>query len=195
MSNLQEDPWKYYGLVFFLPIGERQFQHFRRMYDPYYTILQEHMTFIFPVPQIIGRQRLEKHIGAVLSHYIPFEITTGDYHLTKDHWLMLTLKEGGKRVVEIHDALYSGILKPFLRADLPYLPRIGLGYFGEKPYDPLDSLGKTTLDKYKYSEAISDPGMKQLKFHFTIHHLTLVGISDNFSRIKNLKDIHLGREI
>lgn len=41
-------------------------------------------------------------------------------------------------MVELHDRFYSGPLKEFLRADLPFEPHIGIGFFGKGPYNPLE---------------------------------------------------------
>ncbi|MGW8315398.1 MAG: hypothetical protein ACWGNV_07345, partial [Bacteroidales bacterium] len=62
----------YFGLVHYPKIEHLGFQTFRATYDPYCQLLPEHVTFIHPVPEHIGRNRLEKHIEKVLSSWDPF---------------------------------------------------------------------------------------------------------------------------
>ena len=110
----------YFGLVHYPHITHEGFQSFRHKYDPYSELLPEHVTLIHPVPEIVGKRNIENHIKKVLNTWKPFNVHFCTIEKTWDHWMYLGAKEGRELVVELHNKLYEGILKSFLRNDLPF---------------------------------------------------------------------------
>jgi hypothetical protein len=143
----------YFALVYYPGIDNQAFHTFRRKYEPYSELLREHVTFVFPTTKTVGRQRLEDHIISVLITWEPFKLHFCNLEKTWDHWLYLGAKEGHDLVVKLHDQLYGGILSPYLRADLPFYPHIGLGLFSKESYDSNNPTAKLTLDVSKYKRA------------------------------------------
>ncbi len=84
----------YLALVYFPNYEHEGFHAFRFTYEPYAALLREHLTFVFPVPESIGREALEKHISEVLSLWNPFEVHFSQLEKTVDHWLFWTLDAG-----------------------------------------------------------------------------------------------------
>jgi len=178
----------YFGLVHYPQIKHKDFQSFRHEYDPYSELLPEHITFIYPVPETVGREKLDKHIEKVLSLWKPFNVHFSILEKTWDHWLYLGAKEGHNQVVELHDKFYEGILSPYLRDDLPYYPHIGLGLFSKEAYDFNDPTAELTLDKEKYEKARKKFEDMGFDLWCTIDRLTLVKINSDFTECEELRD-------
>jgi 2'-5' RNA ligase len=109
------------------PIGS-----FRRAYDPTVDLVGPHLTLVFPVPASIGRDAFREHIRDVVSRTPPFDIRLKGLEKSWDHWLFLLVAEGRDDVVALHDSLYTGILRPYLWTERPYVPHVGLGLFVEE---------------------------------------------------------------
>jgi hypothetical protein len=134
----------YYGLVYnpkFDNRTEESIKAFRRKYDSFVDYWEPHIPFIFPIPcSEIDETELTGHIKSVLRKWKPFPIDIGGFTKSWDHWLLLLLKEGNEKVIALHDELYTGVLSPFLRKDIEYIPHIGLALFARRNagYNALD---------------------------------------------------------
>jgi 2'-5' RNA ligase len=166
----------YYALVFyprFDPDPARAIGAIRREYDPTSAFVEPHVTVLFPVPAGVGEGRLIDHIGRVLAAWRPFEIRLGGLHRSRDHWLFLTLSEGEDQVKKLYQALYTGILAEYRRADIEFVPHLGLGLF-VKTGSTCDwnNPQEADLDRKRYDEALrrakallNPPGMLVEKLH------------------------------
>ena len=181
----------YLALVYFPQIDHEGFHEFRNTYEPYAALLREHMTFMFPVPESIGREELEKHISEVLSHRDPFKVHFCLLEKTVDHWLFWTLEEGMKLAVGLHDELYSGILSPHLKTDLPFIPHIGLGLFSTENYDFNDPYAELTLDQGRYERARKEFEALNMDLWCTIDHLALLRINEEYTECTELRRFSL----
>jgi len=112
----------YYSLNYYPKIKHIDFHRFRNKYEPFSSLIVEHVTFVFPTPSEIGLENLKKHISEVLKKWQTFDIHINGIDITWDNWMYLTVKEGNSKVVKLHDDLYTGILEPYLRKDLPFTP-------------------------------------------------------------------------
>ena len=182
----------YYALVYYPGIEKEGFHLLREKYEPYYRLLPEHLAFIFPVPEDIGLKKLENHIIRILAKWKPYEVHFCDLQKSWDHWLFLVLKEGNDRVKKIHDELYTDILAPYLRTDLPYIPHVGLGLFSKEKYDFNNPTAQLTLDKAKYHKAKSEFENLRLDFWRTIDRLTLVEINSDFTKCRDVMEFRIG---
>lgn len=180
-----------FALVFYPQIQHEGFHSFRHKYEPYSQLLPEHMPFIYPVPETIGRKNLERHIKMVLSTWKPFDVHFCTLNKTWDHWLYLGVREGHGAVVELHDKLYEGILSPYLRKDLPFNPHIGLGLFSKEAYDFDNPTADLTLDKEKYNKAFKE--FEELGFDLwcTVDRLTMVKINSELTECVDLNNFAL----
>ena len=176
----------YYALVYYPHIKHKGFQSFRHKYEPYSELLPEHVPFIYPVPDIIGREKLEKHIKKVLSSWKPFDVHFCTLEKTWDHWLYLGVKEGYHSVVKLHDKLYEGILSPYLRKDLPFNPHIGLGLFSKEAYDFNNPTAQLSLDEKKYNRARKEFEEMNFDLWCTVNKLSLVKINSDFTECVDL---------
>jgi len=181
----------YFALVYYPGIEQPEFHVLRRKYEPYASLLPEHLALLFPVPESIGLKNIENHIKTVLSKWKTFEVHFNGLEKSWDHWLLLVLMEGKQEVVKLHGELYSGILSPHLRKDLPYIPHIGLGLFSKETYDFDNPNAQLNLDEQKYSKAKIEFENLKLDFWRKIDHLTLVKINQDFTDCTDLMSFKL----
>lgn len=178
----------YLALVYYPRIENQGFQAFRDKYEPYSQLLPEHVPLVHPVPEDIGRDNVERHIKQVLSRWKPFRIHFCKLDKTWDHWLYLGAEEGHGEVMELHDHLYTGILSPYLREDLPFYPHIGVGLFSKETYDFDDPTAELTLDEEKYNKARKEFEKLGMDFWRTIDRLTLLKINDDYTECIDLME-------
>ena len=148
---------------------------FRMKYDPFVDFWKPHIPFIFPVPcNAVEEEKFMKHVETVLKNWEPFHIRIGGFAKSWDHWLFLLLKEGNKEAIALHDELYTGILSPYLRRDIEYIPHIGIGLFVRKDagYNVLDP--KTVyFDAKLYSQALKEAESLKIDSLDTVDRLVI----------------------
>lgn len=181
----------FYALVYYPQIDHQGFQAFRQKYEPYSDLLPEHLPFVFPVPESIGYENLVDHIGKVLEKWTSFDIHISGHTKTWDHWLMLVLQEGNEKTIQLHDDLYTGLLAPYIREDLPYLPHIGLGLFSKEDYDFNNPTAELQLDKTKYEKALTELRELNLDFWRRVDSLTLVKVNQEFTKCWDVREFKM----
>jgi hypothetical protein len=148
---------------------------FRRKYDPFVDSWKPHIPFIFPVPCTeVEEAKLTEHVETVLKNWKPFPIHIGGFVKSRDHWLLLLLKEGNREAVALHDELYTGILAPYLRRDIEYIPHIGIGLFVRKDagYNALDPK-IVDFDAKLYIQALKEAESLKIDSFDTVDRLVL----------------------
>jgi hypothetical protein len=168
----------YYTLVYYPNFDGKtgeDIEAFRRKYDPFVDSWKPHIPFIFPVPcNEVEEEKFTDHVETVLKNWKPFSIRIGGFVKSWDHWLFLLLKEGNGEAIALHDDLYTGILSPYLRRDIDYIPHIGIGLFVRKDagYNALDPK-IVDFDAKLYSQALKEAeSLKIDRFH-TVDRLML----------------------
>jgi 2'-5' RNA ligase len=105
----------------------------RARHHPRHAAIAAHFTLVFPVtdldsPTLIAEIQRETARGTpirfVLRCALPFPDATSD---ATD--VFLVPDEGFGALVRLHDRLYSGMLAPALRLDLPFVPHLTVGRF------------------------------------------------------------------
>jgi len=168
----------YYVLIYYPRFSRKTGEDigaFRRKYDPFADSWKPHMPFIFPVPcDGIEEEKLTEHVETVLKRWKPFPIHIGGFAKSWDHWLFLLLREGKEKAIALHDELYTGILAPFLRRDIEYIPHIGIGLFVRKNagYTALDPK-IVDFDAKLYSQALKEAESLKIDSFDTVDRLVL----------------------
>ena len=181
----------YYALLYYPEIKNERFHLLRKKYEPYWELVPEHITFIFPVPESIGLENLESHITTILGSWEPFEIHIRGLDLTWDNFLYYTIKEGNSQIFKLHDEFYTGILSPHLRKDLPFVPHIGVGLFSKEEYDFNNPTAKLNLDEEKYKIGLAEFEDINLDLWRTVDVLTLVKVNTEFTQCDDVKQFKL----
>jgi 2'-5' RNA ligase len=157
-----------YALVHYPPVDTQHIDLLRRKYDPQADLIAPHITLMFPVPSLIGESSLVSHIENVLSGCRQFPIHIAGLEQSADHYLFLVLQEGRAEIIHLHDRLYTGMLAPYLRTDLPYVPHVTLGSFD---------------DAELCSQALREAERDSLRYQCVVDRLHLVKIDEDRSRI------------
>ena len=103
----------------------------RDRYDPVYKdVVRPHFTIVFQVHDI-PEVAFSQHIQRVAARHEPFEFVCRYAMLHNDHnsddwYVFLVPDEGFSRIARLHDELYTDLLAPQLRFDLPYVPHISV---------------------------------------------------------------------
>lgn len=204
----------YYTLLYYPKLDkktEEDIGSFRRKYNPFAGSLRPHIPFVFPVPcGDVEEIKLTEHIETVLKNWKPFPIHIEGFTKSYDHWLLLLLKEGNEKAIALHDELYTGMLSPYLRKDIEYIPHIGIGLFARKGagYNVLDPK-KVDFDAKLYSQALKEAKSLNISSFDTVDRLFLdkitvrVGKSlqanaqsrDNLAKTVSSKEIKLSRAL
>lgn len=104
---------------------------YRKKNDTYYDFVKEHFTLVFPiencnVPMLIDE--IEKHSANINPFPFTIKCATRNNDLTSDYWhVLLVPDQGFSDIVKLHDKMYSGMLAPYERLDLDFIPHIGVG--------------------------------------------------------------------
>jgi 2'-5' RNA ligase len=171
------------------PIGS-----FRRSHYPTAHLLEPHLTLVFPVPATIGGDAFRAHVREVVSRTRAFDIRLRGLDKSWDHWLFLAVEEGREEVIALHDALYTGILLPFLWAEQPYVPHVGLGHFAEEQdtRDPL-TLRPRAFDRARFDDARQEAEALRLDYTGRFDSVHIFGLDEELTHISQLEEVPLRR--
>jgi 2'-5' RNA ligase len=168
----------YYAVAYSVDLDSESLDRIRKKYDPTEPLIEPHIAVIFPVPESVEEENLVQHVEGVLKSWSPLRIRIRGFRKSFDHWLFLTLEEGYDEVVRLYRELNTGILEPYRRDDIEFIPHIGLGQFVTEKGD---------FDQQKYEEALREAEEESFDFRRTMDRLHLVKIP------AVIIDWHLGR--
>lgn len=118
-----------YAIVIYPDLNDDfKIQSLRKKYDSQFNLIKPHITLVFPFPDV-DRNKLKKHAIGVIEKLKTFEISLDGIEKSKDNYSFLLVKDGKDKIKEMHDALYSGIIKKYYKKRLKYVPHITLGIF------------------------------------------------------------------
>lgn len=110
---------------------QRFIDGFRDRHDQAYReVVRPHFTMVFQVRDL-AESMFAEHVARVAERSAPFrfvcryamvhnDISSDDYHV------FLVPDEGFSELSLLHDFLYTGVLAPELRLEVPYVPHIGI---------------------------------------------------------------------
>lgn len=105
----------------------------REKYDSLSNCIEPHITIVFPFESDISTKELKSHFNEYLKGIKKFRVKlkdiTGDF---RDGYLFLNVKSGNDQIIELHDKLYSGILKEFLYRKITYSPHLTVGRIADQ---------------------------------------------------------------
>ncbi len=116
-------------------ISEKDFewiQKIRKEHDElYYKVAAPHFTIVFPVFNM-EPDLFIKNIKNMAENIKAFDFTMRCAVIVKDSFneyshVFLVPDEGYSHIVKLHDRLYTGLLLPELRLDIPFIPHVGAG--------------------------------------------------------------------
>jgi len=99
----------------------------RAKHDPQATRIGVHFTLVFPIDASPAAVAAEVAAVAAAARPIPFTIrrarAVADVVGAGCH-VFLVPREGRVEIATLHDRLYQGALRPYLRADIPFTPHM-----------------------------------------------------------------------
>ena len=153
-------------------------QNFRRVSDELFKIVEPHFTIVFPVFDI-PKDEIIGEIKENAVHFSKIDFTISSATLHKDEIrnqfnAYLVPDEGYDHIVNLHDKLYSGILKGNLRLDLVYIPHITIG---------------NSLDLLTCKNMVDEWNAKEISIRGTISSLTIINYENDV--VTRLEEIEL----
>ena len=144
--------------------------------------LRPHLTLVFPVPATIGSDAFREHVREVVSGTPAFDIRLRGLDKSWDHWLFLSVAKGSDEVIALHDALYAGILTPYLWTEQPYIPHVGLGHFAEEDdtRDPL-TLRPRAFDQARFDQAWQEAEALRLDYTGRFDSVEIFGLDEDLT--------------
>lgn len=121
------------GIVAYPSLDEEDRQwieSFRAKHDPQASRLGVHFTLVFPVEAMPSELEPELVVAAESTQPISFAIRSTRVVrdvVENDSHILLVPDEGGAQISTLHDRLYSGVLRPYLRSDIPFVPHMTVG--------------------------------------------------------------------
>jgi 2'-5' RNA ligase len=106
-------------------------------------VLAPHFTFVFP-HVTSDETALVAHVETCVRDPIAFVVRCVLAMPEREGRasLFLVPDEGFAAIVRLHDDLYTGILAPELRGDLPFVPHITIGMIDQGQRDVVDRLNR-----------------------------------------------------
>lgn len=111
-------------------------QDVRARLDPALKLVPPHFTLVFP-GHPLGVDELVSHVREQAGSHDRFRTGLTEVEIL-DHGrggaivISLIPERGFAEILELHDRLYTGILKSSLREDLPYKPHVTIGRFDNR---------------------------------------------------------------
>jgi 2'-5' RNA ligase len=104
----------------------------RRHIELHHSVVAPHFTLVFPLHSLDERQ-VAKHVRETLSRSAPIPFVLRCCLVVKNdsddnYFVLLVPDEGFSNIVKLHNSLYTGILAPHLRLDIPFIPHITIGF-------------------------------------------------------------------
>ncbi len=116
------------GIVWFPPFPpDSPIEPFRHDHDPLGATLPAHVWLVFPFPTNLTPVQIAAHVRRVVANWPALSATFRDVEGILDEFVVLMVRERSESLVALHDKLYQGVLKPFLRPELTYAPHLTLG--------------------------------------------------------------------
>ncbi|WDL95904.1 2'-5' RNA ligase family protein [Alicyclobacillus sp. ALC3] len=104
----------------------------RAKYDPLADLIPPHVTLVFPFESNISKEVLEEHLHEATVGSHPFRIAMTGVTGAEGEYLFLNVKVGNDHIIQLHDKLYSGLLKQYLYRSLTYTPHLTVGRIMDK---------------------------------------------------------------
>ena len=89
-------------------------QNFRQKYDPLFCKVGYHIELVFPFETDIPLIKIEEHVRHCVAEIKSFEIAVSEPCGFDDEFIFLSIKEGNDSLINLHDALYKGLLSTFI---------------------------------------------------------------------------------
>lgn len=107
-------------------------QDFRRQNDQQHKLIAPHFTLVFAI-ECNQLQQLTAEISGIAESTPAFNFSLAQVVVEQDHFLpryacFLLAEKGAQQLSQLHDRLYSGLLKSQLNHEIPFRPHLTIGH-------------------------------------------------------------------
>lgn len=139
----------------------------RKKYDPLRDNVPPHITLVFPFASDIEKDELKRHVINSIKGIKPFPIRLQGISGEEGNFLFLNVQEGKNEFVELHNKLYTKILKkyfPEFLTKVDYLPHLTVGRIA---------------DNEEFTQAIEDTKNFNYSFETIVDKISVEIIAEN----------------
>lgn len=144
----------------------------RASYDPLANFIPPHITLVFPFESgEISSDGLTAHVQEATADLRPFSVALRGVTGAEGGYLFLNVKIGNDHIIQLHDRLYSGILRPYLYRHLTYVPHLTVGRI---------------QDPGEFEAALEQTVDWNETFETTVHEFVVERIEDDGTSVEEL---------
>ena len=113
------------GIVWFprFPV-DAKIEVFRADHDPLAAKIPAHLTLVFPFACTLTSTQIASHTRRIIAKWPPLPVVFRDVEGLLDEFILLMARERADAITALHDELYTGVLRNFLRKEIAYEPHI-----------------------------------------------------------------------
>jgi 2'-5' RNA ligase len=143
----------------------------RKQYDPLYHLVRPHVTLVFPFKSNLTRDELREHIESSMKEMGSFKLKLQGISGEDGGYLFLNVVGGSEELLELHNRLYLGILKP-------YYPEFLL----EKSFSPHLTVGRIR-NQVELSRVVNEYSSMNVIFEEDVREISVEIIDENENSI------------
>jgi len=102
-------------------------QRIREQYDPLYRKIAPHITVVFPFESEISSNQILQLVEDTTKHCGRFALRMGGYTGYDNEYLFLNVVQGKDEIINLHQRLYSGVLKRYHESQYKFIPHMTVG--------------------------------------------------------------------
>ncbi|QSO45638.1 2'-5' RNA ligase family protein [Alicyclobacillus mengziensis] len=144
----------------------------REKYDPLADLISPHVTLVFPFECDVSTEALALHLQESMVGLKPFRIVMTGVTGADGEYLFLNVKVGNDQIIQLHDKLYTGLLKQYLHRSLTYTPHLTIGRL---------------KDKQIFEFALTETENWNEVFETTVHQVVVERIDEHENSIIEMK--------
>ena len=159
---------------------QRFIDGFRDRHDQAYReVVRAHFTMVFQVRDL-AESVFAEHVAHVAERSAPFHFVCRYAMVhndisSDDYYVFLVPDEGFSELSLLHDSLYTDVLAPKLRLEVPYVPHIGIA---------------TLKDPHRCKELADDLNGQRLRVDGSVEEISVVEYDGK--RVTDLRHLPLG---
>lgn len=144
----------------------------RSKYDPLADLIPPHVTLVFPFESDLSTEALAVHLQESMVGLKSFRLVMTGVAGADGEYLFLNVKVGNDQIIELHDKLYTGLLKQYLHRSLAYAPHLTIG---------------RVKDKQIFEFALAETEDWNEVFETTVHQVVVERIDEHENSIIEIK--------
>src|SRR5579862_9388448 len=126
-----------------------QIDWYRERFDPLAQKIAPHVTLVFPFESTnLESDALAHYVAERIQGIGAFDLEVSRPAAFAEGYVYLGINSGASQLRRLHDSLYAGDLRSFLRTDVDYIPHITIGRYADE---------KTAFEARKAAVTLSGP--------------------------------------